>query len=151
MRKLAESLRFAAGCPAAVGSECRTNRPRRLDDEVILQLYRSAFLRRHRADRPKLRSSWLKLANGKQALLWSYYQRSAAPRPVTEKYLYITVVGPAHVFGLFARVPAGQSEASVRRVLVRTLGSLTFSDEPFNIVQKRCDRLVRTPCTSSGR
>jgi hypothetical protein len=123
-----------------------TDLPRRLEDDVILQLYRSEFLRRQASDRPKLRSEWIKLANGKRALLWSYINRPASPKPITQQQFFITIAGPTHVYGLFAMVAGSNSPAAVRRVLVRTLGSLTFSDEPFAVLRKRCDSLARTPC-----
>ena len=102
----------------------------KLDDRIVLQLYRSDFLRRFADEKPKLRSSWLKLANNKTALLWIDETHPAAPQPITEKQIFIVVAGPMHVFGLFAPVPPGQTESQVRRVLVRTLGTLTLGDEP---------------------
>jgi len=101
----------------------------KLDDRIVLQLYRSDFLRRFADEKPKLRSSWLKLANNKTALLWIDETHPAAPQPITEKQIFIVVAGPMHVFGLFAPVPPGQTESQVRRVLVRTLGSLKLGDD----------------------
>jgi hypothetical protein len=104
-----------------------------LPDRTVLSLYRSDFLRRNSDEKLKLRSSWIRLANKKTALLWSYDKHPAAPTPIVEKEMFIVIATPAHVYGLFAQVPKGQTEAAVRRVLIRTLGSLTFSDEPFDL------------------
>jgi hypothetical protein len=100
----------------------------KLDDDIILKLYRSEFLRRNADDKPKLRSAWLKLANHKAALLFTRETRSPAPQRVTEKQIFLVVAGPMHIFGLFASVRPGQTEAQVKRVLVRTLGSLKIGD-----------------------
>lgn len=110
-----------------------TNVPVPLSDDVVLRLYRSDLLRRFADERPKLRTSWLKLANGKRALSIELEKRPADPTPITEKRIYIAIAGAMHTFGLFAPVPAGQNEASVRRVLIRTLGSLILSDEPLEV------------------
>ncbi|MFL6467539.1 MAG: hypothetical protein ACJ72Z_06245 [Pyrinomonadaceae bacterium] len=104
-----------------------------LDDVVVLRLYRSELIRRFANLKPKIRSSWLKLANGKDALLLSYEGRPASPVPVTDRQLFIVITGPMHVFGLFAPVLTGQTEAQVRRVLIRTLGTFAFRDEPIDI------------------
>jgi hypothetical protein len=104
-----------------------------LPDRTVLGLYRSDFLRRNADDKPKLRSSWVRLANNKTALLWSYDKHPAAPTPMVEKEMYIVIATPSHVYALLAPVPKGQTEVAVRRVLIRTLGSLTFSDETFDV------------------
>jgi len=101
----------------------------KLDDRTVLQLYQSELLRRAGDEKGKLRSSWLKLANNKTALLFTDEKRPAAPRPIGEKQIFIVVAGSMHVFGLFAPVPPGQTESQVRRVLVRTLGSLKLGDD----------------------
>lgn len=46
--------------------------------------------------------------------------------------MFLVVAGPGYVFGLFAQVPPGRTEADIRAVLTRTLGTLTFGDEPFD-------------------
>jgi hypothetical protein len=105
-----------------------TDLPRRLDDRVVLELYKSAFLRRNGS--PKIRSSWVKLASGRTALFWSYEKFAATPGPPTaaERETFLILAGPGHVYGLFAPVPPGGSERETRRILTRTLGTLTFSD-----------------------
>jgi hypothetical protein len=100
----------------------------KLDDSIVLKLYRSEFLRRNADDKPKLRSSWLKLANNKTALLFTRETRSPTPQRIPEKQMFLVVAGPMHIFGLFASVPPGQTEAQVKRVLIRTLGSLKIGD-----------------------
>lgn len=101
----------------------------KLDDSTVLRLYRSDFLRRFADEKPKLRSSWLKLANNKTALLWIDETHPAATGPITEKHMFILINGCMHIFGLFAPVPPGKTETQVRRVLVRTLGSLKLGDD----------------------
>lgn len=105
-----------------------TNLPRRLDDRVVLQLYRSAFIRRN--GDVKLRSSQVKLAGGRTALFWSYDIFVATPGGPNEsvRAMLLVVAGPGHVFGLFATVPPSGTEREVRRLLTRTLGTLTFKD-----------------------
>ena len=106
-----------------------TDIPYRLDDRVVLRLYRSAFV--HRNGDLKVNSDWVKLPSGEAAVFWSYDKSVATPEAAksTEREMFLVVAGPAHVFGLFARVPADGSEKKVRRLLTRTLGTLTFGDE----------------------
>jgi len=94
-----------------------------LPDSTVLKLYRSDYLRRFADEKPKLRSTWLKLANNKTALLFTSESRSAAPQ------IFIIIATPMHVFGLFAPVPPGRTDAEVKRVLIRTLGSFEFSED----------------------
>ena len=93
-----------------------------LPDGTVLKLYRSDYLRRFADGKPRLRSSWLKLANNKTALLFTSESRSAAPQ------IFIVIATPMHVFGLFAPVKAGQTDAQVKRVLIRTLGTFKFGE-----------------------
>jgi hypothetical protein len=104
-----------------------------LPDRTILGLYRSDYIRRNDGENLKLRSSWLKLANNETALIWTSTTRPAAPTPVVEKQIYVLIATPMRIYGLLAPVQNGQTEAEVRRVLTRVLGTLTFRDEPTNI------------------
>ena len=106
-----------------------TNLPRRLDDRVVLELYRSVFLRRN--GNPDIRSKRIKLSSGMTALFWSYNKFVASPGPpkTAEREMFLIVAGPGHVFGLFAPVPPNSTERETRDLLTRTLGTLTFRDE----------------------
>jgi len=111
-----------------------TDVPKPLDDRVVLDLYRSDYLRRFAGTKPpNWRTAWIDLASGKTALFWSYKKNAATPKPghVSNHEMFLVVSGPGHVFGLFAQVPPGRTEADVRSILTRTLGRLTFADEPF--------------------
>jgi hypothetical protein len=105
-----------------------TDMPNRPSDRLILDLYRSAFL--HRTGHPKVNSRRIKLANGQEALFWSYKKFSAIPTGGSREDLemLLIAVGPGHVFGLFAPVAPGATEAATRNILIRTLGTLTFTD-----------------------
>ena len=104
-----------------------TDIPYRLDDRAVLRMFRSVSSRRN--GNPNIRLSWLKLANGKIALFWSYNKFVATPNRdgKNEREMFLVLAGPGNVFGLFAPVLPGGSEAATKRLLVRTLGSLTFS------------------------
>jgi hypothetical protein len=104
-----------------------------LPDRTILGLYRSDYIRRNDGENLKLRSSWLRLANNKTALIWTSTTRPAAPTPMVEKQIYVLIATPMRIYGLLAPVQKGQTEGEVRGVLTRVLGTLTFSDEPTNI------------------
>ena len=93
-----------------------------LPDGTVLKLYRSDYLRRFADEKPKIRTSWMKLANSEAALLFTSESRSAAPQ------IFIVIATPMHVFGLFAPVKAGQTDAQVKRVLIRTLGTFKFGE-----------------------
>lgn len=112
-----------------------TNLPKALDDRVVLDLYRSDYLRRFAGSKPpNWRTAWIKLASGKTALFWSYKKDVATPKPgnISNHEMFLVVAGPGYVFGLFAQVPPGRTESDIRALLTRTLGTLTFSDEPFD-------------------
>ena len=94
-----------------------------LPDSTVLKLYRSDYLRRFADEKPKLRSTWLKRANNKTALLFTSESRSAAPQ------IFIIIATPMHIFGLFAPVTPGQTDAEVKRVLIRTLGTFKFGED----------------------
>jgi hypothetical protein len=104
-----------------------------LADGMVLKLYRSDFLRRFADENRKIRTSWPKLANNETALLLNYENHPAAPQPITEKQIYIVVATPMHVFGLFAPVPHGQTDAQVKQVLIRTLGTFKFGEEKASL------------------
>jgi hypothetical protein len=111
-----------------------TNVPKALDDRVVLDLYRTDYLRRFAGTKPpNWRSAWIKLANGKTAVFWSYKKDAATPKPgnISNHEMFLVVAGPGYVFGLFAQVPTDRSETEVRNILTRTLGTLTFHEEPF--------------------
>ena len=105
-----------------------TDMPTRPSDRLILELYRSAFL--HRNGDPKVNSRWIKLANGQEALFWTYKKFGASPNEgaTYNREMFLVIVGPGHVFGLFAPIIASQTEAETRRVLTRTLGTLIFTE-----------------------
>ena len=109
-----------------------TDIPQRLDDRVVLELYRTQFLRAN--GNPKIRSKWVRLSSGMTALFWSYDKFVATPGPgnKSEREMFLIVAGPGHVFGLFAPVSRGGTEPETRRLLTRTLGTLTFLDEMEN-------------------
>jgi hypothetical protein len=106
-----------------------TDIPYRLDDRRALAMYKSGYLFRN--GKPKIRSSWLKLANGKTALFWILDKFVATPDRGErhERELYLVLAGPGQVFGLFAPVASGSSEKLTKQLLIRTLGTLAFSDE----------------------
>ena len=105
-----------------------TDIPFKLDDKAVLKLYQSGFM--HRNSNPKINSEWVNLANGQTALFWSYDKFVASPNNsmAKEKEMFLILVGPGHVFGLFAPVPKGGSERETRQLLARVLGTLTFSE-----------------------
>jgi hypothetical protein len=105
-----------------------TDIPYRLDDRRVLEMYKSGFLFRN--GEPKIRSSWVELANSKTALFWTYDKFVASPDrgAMSEREMFLVLVGPGQVFGLFAPVPSGSSEKATKQLLIRTLGTLTFSE-----------------------
>ena len=109
-----------------------TDVPVALGERVVLELYRSDIERRFPGD--KVRSSWVKLAGGRAAILIVHETRVAAPDGDRfERDLFLVTTGPAQVFGLFAPIPAGTGENEVRRFLTRTLATLTFHEAPAEI------------------
>jgi hypothetical protein len=105
-----------------------TDMPHQPSDRLVLELYRSAFL--HRNGGPKVTSRWIKLANDKEALFWSYKKFNASPdgRRSDDREMFLVIVGPGHVFGLFAPVSPGKTEAETKRILTRVLGTVVFAD-----------------------
>jgi hypothetical protein len=108
-----------------------TDLPRRPADRVILDLYRSDFARRN--PDLKLRSSWVRLAGGKDALLWNCDRPVASPDNSKEakREMFLITTHSSLVFGLYATVEPGKTTSETRRELIGTLGTLAFSDKPY--------------------
>jgi len=78
-----------------------------------------------------VQSSWQKLSNGKEALLWEYDMQAEAGRDV-KKQMYLSVVKGNFVFMLNGAVTAKTSEAVVKQMLIDTLLTLKPSETPID-------------------
>ena len=78
-----------------------------------------------------VQSSWQKLSNGKEALLWEYDMQAQAGRDV-KKQMYLSVVKGNFVFMLNGAVTEKTSEAVVKQMLIDTLSTLKPSETPID-------------------
>jgi hypothetical protein len=110
-----------------------TDMPISPSERLVLTLYLSAFL--NRGGIRKVHSRLIKLANGKTALLEIHDKFVAAPNGnhANKREMSLAIVGPGHIFGLFAPVPADRTEADTRRILTRILGTMIFGDSDHSV------------------
>ncbi len=109
------------------------------DEKFILTAYKDREVRQIEAglnEQLNVESSWRKLSNGMEALLWEYDVR-AGPRRNVKKNIYMSVVKGDFILTLSAPVRAKDNEAGVRQMLIETLSTLKPSDKPIDLQEVR--------------
>jgi|SRR5215213_3042248 len=104
------------------------------DQKFILTSHRdweAQRIERSLNEKLNVQSSWQKLSNGKEALLWEYEMQAQAGRDV-KKQIYLSVVKGNFVFMLNGAVTEKVSEAVVKQMLNDTLLTLKPSDTPID-------------------
>ncbi len=81
-----------------------------------------------------IESSWHKLTNDKEALLWKF-NVSDKPDSVVKKELYLTAVKGDRVLMLGGVVNIDNSETAVTNLLLKSMASLKVSDKPIELNQ----------------
>jgi hypothetical protein len=110
---------------------------RTLDERAILQAHRdweAKYSEGSYKEKLTIESSWRKLDNGKDALLWTFKVPESA-RTSVKKEIYLTVVKGDYVLMLGGIVTDDINEETSIRLLVSTMSSLKASDKPIDMRQ----------------
>jgi len=120
-----------------------SKRQQKLDDNEILiahQTWETKYLKDDAGATPKISSEFIKLSNGKTALLWSYRM---SEKPGAERPVFLTVVKDDHVLELNGKITPTVSQTAARNFLLETIQTLKTSPNPLS--QADAQRLARTP------
>lgn len=114
------------------------------DNEILIahQVWETKYIKDETGMKPKINSEFLKLSNGKTALLWSY-RMSDKPGEKVERQVFLTVVKGEQVLVLNGKITPATTEPAVRAFLLDTLQTLRTSTGPLS--QDDAQRLARTP------
>lgn len=80
----------------------------------------------------KVESSWQKLSNGKEALLWQYETPLTAGGNI-KKQMYLTVVKGDHVFMLNSGTTDKIDETAIRAMLIGVMSTLQPNEKPIDL------------------
>lgn len=111
----------------------------KLDDKAILEAHRdweAKFLESEYKAQLKIESSWQKLSNGKDALLWQASVPETANTNV-RKQVYLTVVQGNYVLMLGGVVTDSIAEGATQQLLLNTIKTLKTSDKPTDLQKVR--------------
>ena len=114
------------------------------NDKAILEAHReweAKFLEEAYKSKLKTESSWQKLTNGKDALLWF----AGIPEGIktnVKKQVYLTVVKGDYVLLLGGAVTDTDTDDAVKQLLLKTIETLKPSDKPTDL-QKMRDAILK--------
>jgi len=111
----------------------------KLDDKAILTAHRdweTQFMESSYKAKLKVESSWQKLTNGKDALLWLATVPENTPGNV-KKQVYLTVVQGDYVLVLGGAVTDTTTESAAQQLLVSTIATVKTSDKPTDLQKVR--------------
>jgi hypothetical protein len=106
------------------------------DDKAVLiahEKWESDYLMGLIGRKFDVKSSWTKLANGHDALMWSYDMPKIDERQTVLRQLYLTTIKGDHVFGLNVPVEPGDDEKRLWQLLTDTIDTLKPSDRPLKL------------------
>jgi hypothetical protein len=109
-----------------------SKRQQKLDDNEILiahQTWETKYLKDDAGAAPKISSEFIKLLNGKTALLWSYRM---SEKPGAERPVFLTVVKDDHVLELNGKITATVTQTAARNFLIETIQTLKTSPTPLS-------------------
>lgn len=109
------------------------------DDKVILEAHRdweAKFLENQYKAKVPMESSWQKLTNGKDALLWWASVPETANTNV-KKQVYLTVVQGDYVLLLGSAVTDTIGDTATQQLLLSTIQTLKTSDKPTDLQKLR--------------
>jgi hypothetical protein len=107
------------------------------DEKTILQAHRdweAKYAQGSYTEKLVIESSWQKLDNGKDALLWKYKVPEGTRTNVKEQ-IYLTVVKGDYVLMLGGIVTDEIKEEDSLKLLITTISSLKVSDKPIDFDQ----------------
>lgn len=111
----------------------------KLDDKAILEAHRdweAKFMEGEYKEKLEIESSWQKLTNGKDALLWQATVPESAKSNV-KKQAYLTVVQRDYVLMLGGAVTGITEESAVQKLLLNTIETLKTSNKPTDLQKLR--------------
>jgi uncharacterized protein involved in high-affinity Fe2+ transport len=110
-----------------------------LDDKAILEAHRdweAKFMEGEYKAKLKIESSWQKVPNGNDALLWQASVPESAKGNV-KKQVYLTVVKGDYVLMLGGAVTDTSGEGAIEQLLLKTIETLKTSDKPTDLQKLR--------------
>ena len=110
-----------------------------LDDKAILESHReweAKYMEGEYKAKLGIESSWQKLTNGKDALLWLASVPEGAKTNV-KKQVYLTVVQRDYVLMLGGVVTSTITESATQQLLLKTIETLKTSDKPSDLQKLR--------------
>lgn len=113
----------------------KKSQKRDFDDEAILIAHRdwvARHLNSNVKETLKIDSSWQKLSNGTDALLWSY-EMPAKEKIQIKKQVYLSVLKGDRVLLLNSAVTDDVNEKTVQQFLIDTLATLKINDKPLSL------------------
>ena len=117
-----------------------SKRQQKLDDNEILiahQTWETKYVKDDAGATPKISSEFLKLSNGKTALLWSYRM---SEKPGAERPVFLTVVKDDHVLELNGKITPTVTQTMARSFLLETIQTLKTTPNP--LTQEDAQRLA---------
>ena len=78
-------------------------------------------------------SEWVKLANNKDALFWSYKMPPRQDPQASRWQLYLSIIKGNFVFLLNGATVGGQDEKELKQLLLDTMNTLKPSDKPLSL------------------
>ncbi|PYT01030.1 MAG: hypothetical protein DMF63_05035 [Acidobacteria bacterium] len=116
---------------------------KKLDDNDLLiahQTWETKYVKNDAGSKPKISSEFIKLSNGKTALLWSYRmsEKTDEERPV-----FLTVVKDDHILELNGKITTKVTQTVTRNFLLETIQTLKTSTNP--LTQEEAQRRARKP------
>lgn len=113
----------------------KKSRKRDLDDKAILTAHRDSeaqHLSGVYKETLKIDSSWQKLSNGMNALLWSF-EMPAKEKIQIKKQIYLIVSKGDRILLLNSAVTDKVDEKTVQQFLIDTLATLKINDKPLSL------------------
>lgn len=111
-----------------------------LDDRGILtahEKWESDYIAETLGQKLKVESSWTKLANGTQAMAWSFDMPHVDERQTAKRQLYLSVVKRDHVIALNTVVEGNDDEKVLWKLLTDTMNTLRPRDKPLGLDKAR--------------
>jgi hypothetical protein len=106
------------------------------DDKAVLEAHEkweSEYLMDLIGHKFEVKTAWIKLANGHDALAWSYDMPTIDERQTVLRQLYLTTVEGEHVFGLNVPFEPGDNEKQLWQLLTDTANTLKPSDKALKL------------------
>ncbi len=124
---------------APIENVIQAEKRQNLDDKAILEAHRdweAKFMEGEYKTKLEVASSWRKLTNGKDALLWQVSVPESA-RSNVRKQVYLTMVQGDYVLMLGGAVTGTTEESATQQLLLSTIETLKTSDKPTDLQKLR--------------